>query len=130
MPGLRSSKYVQISAILAICFSLVVGDTRALLAENWPGYRGPTGMGISSETELPLEWSADGTNVLWKTPLPATVGKTEADHNQSSPIAWGDRVFVTTALWPGSDKSDVPQQHVTCYQTVDGAQVWDAQVPA
>jgi len=56
---------------------------------NWPQWRGPTGMGISTETELPLTWS-DEENVLWKTPIE---GK-----GHSSPIIWGDRVFLTAAI--------------------------------
>ncbi|HZN33257.1 MAG TPA: hypothetical protein VFB80_05535, partial [Pirellulaceae bacterium] len=39
-------------------------------AEDWPGFRGPTGMGQSAEAGFPLEWSADGKNILWKSPLP------------------------------------------------------------
>jgi len=61
-------------------------------AENWPQFRGPTGQGISTETGLPLRWTAT-ENVAWKTAIP---GK-----SWSSPIVWGDRVFVTTATEEG-----------------------------
>ncbi|MHC4434389.1 MAG: outer membrane protein assembly factor BamB family protein [Planctomycetota bacterium] len=57
-------------------------------AENWPGWRGD-GSGISPEKNLPLRWSEDD-NVKWKTPIPGT--------GHSSPIVWGNRVFVTTAV--------------------------------
>jgi len=57
-------------------------------AANWPGWRGDGG-GISPETDLPLTWS-EAAAVQWKTPLPG------AGH--SSPIVWGHRVFVTTAV--------------------------------
>lgn len=64
-------------------------------AENWPGWRGPTGQGLSAETDLPTTWSPT-ENVRWKVPLP--------DAGNSSPIIWGDRVFVTQAsektVWP------------------------------
>lgn len=56
---------------------------------NWPGWRGPNGSGISPETNIPAEWS-ETKNVLWKIPIP---GK-----GHSSPIVWGNRVFVTTAI--------------------------------
>ncbi len=56
---------------------------------NWPGWRGPNGNGISPETNLPTEWS-DTKNVLWKTSIP---GK-----GHSSPIVWGNRVFLTTSI--------------------------------
>src|SRR5262245_14863827 len=100
-------------------------------AEDWPGFRGPTGMGHSN-SRLPLVWDgSSGKNVVWKVPLPATSRGGKPDHNQSSPIVWGERVIVTTAFW--SDKQapgDIPEQHVTCYQAADGQQVWDVQVPA
>jgi outer membrane protein assembly factor BamB len=62
-------------------------------AENWPGFRGPTRQGVSTETGLPLTWSATN-NVAWKTAIPG--------EGWSSPIVWGDRVFVTTATEEGA----------------------------
>jgi outer membrane protein assembly factor BamB len=56
---------------------------------NWPRWRGPNGSGISPETNLPTEWG-ETKNVLWKVSLP---GK-----GHSSPIVWGNRVFLTTAI--------------------------------
>lgn len=102
------------------------------LAEDWPGFRGPTGMGITRESGLPIEWGgAEGKNVLWKSPLPITAGEAKSDHNQSSPIVCKDRVFVSTAFWTSSQsKDDVPEQHVTCYQASDGKQLWDTIIPA
>src|SRR5689334_9439763 len=61
-------------------------------AENWPQFRGPTGQGVSSESTLPLEWSAD-RNVAWRTEIPG--------ESWSSPVVWEDRVFVTTATEDG-----------------------------
>lgn len=55
---------------------------------NWPGWRGD-GRGLSPEKNLPLKWS-EAEGVAWKTPIPG------AGH--SSPIVWGNRVFVTTAV--------------------------------
>jgi len=59
-----------------------------LRAENWPQFRGPTAQGLSTEANPPLNWSAT-ENIAWKTGLPGEAW--------SSPIVWGDRVFVTTA---------------------------------
>jgi len=56
---------------------------------NWPQWRGPGGLGISTETDLPLEWSATD-NIKWKTPIPG--------RGHSSPIVWGDRIFLTTEI--------------------------------
>ncbi|MCU1265847.1 MAG: hypothetical protein JWM21_2165 [Acidobacteria bacterium] len=56
---------------------------------NWPQWRGPDGQGISVEKGLPVEWSAT-KNVKWKT---AITGR-----GHSSPIVWGKKIFLTTAL--------------------------------
>ena len=78
------------AVLLASCLiaSAVPGAARSA-AENWPQWRGPGGQGISAETQLPAEWGPD-RNIAWKTELPGS--------GQSSPIVWGDRVFVTAVL--------------------------------
>jgi outer membrane protein assembly factor BamB len=58
-------------------------------AEEWPGWRGPRGDGTSLEKDVPLRWSST-QNIAWKTPIPGV--------GHSSPIVWGDRVFVTTCV--------------------------------
>jgi len=60
-----------------------------LAAENWPQWRGPGSQGVSGETQLPTSWGAD-KNIAWKTELPGS--------GHSSPIVWGDRVFVTAVI--------------------------------
>lgn len=88
-------------------------------------------MGISQESDLPLTWGGDAGNILWQTPLPGIANEAKQDHNQSSPIVWRDRVFVTTACWPASSsQSDVPEQHVACYRATTGELLWDTLVPA
>lgn len=103
----------------------------AVCAEDWPGFRGPTGMG-QSQSKLPLQWDGvSGRNVLWKAPLPAALVGSKPDHNQSSPVVWGERVLVTTAFWPDNgETTEIPEQHVTCYRTTNGEQLWDVSVPA
>jgi len=92
---------------LAVCFLSVAS------AENWPGFRGPTRQGVSSETNLPLQWS-QGRNVLWKTPMTGSAW--------SSPIVWGDRIFLTTAEDGGSSC------HVLSLDARTGKVVWDKHV--
>ena len=70
-----------------------LGCAAVASAENWPQFRGPTAQGISAETGLPAKWSAT-ENVAWKTPIPG--------ESWSSPIVWGNRVFVTTATEGGA----------------------------
>ena len=59
-----------------------------LAADNWPQWRGPTLNGVSSELDLPLRWSKT-ENIAWKLAMPAWSG--------SSPIVWGDRIFLNVA---------------------------------
>lgn len=93
-------------------------------AEDWPAFRGPTGLGYSQCDNLPIEWGgADATNIVWQSPL---IGEGHA-----SPIVWGDRLFVCTAYWDESiaDRTQViPEHHVLCYQTSDGTRLWDVTV--
>lgn len=67
----------------------------ALLAENWPEWRGPRRDGTSAEKSLPLKWSPT-ENVKWKAPLPGP--------GNSTPIVWGDQVFVTQAVEDGGKR--------------------------
>lgn len=75
---------------------------------NWPGWRGD-GSGVSDEKNLPLKWDAQ-TNVAWKTPLPG--------EGNSSPVVWGDRVWVTTSTQAGQKRS------VVCLSATDGKILW------
>ena len=56
---------------------------------NWAQWRGPGGLGVSMEAGLPTEWSPT-TNIVWKTAIPG--------RGHSSPIVWGDRIFLTTSF--------------------------------
>src|SRR5688500_9239946 len=57
---------------------------------NWPQFRGPSASGVGTGSP-PLEWNGEsGKNIRWKTEIPGL--------GHSSPIVWGDRVFLTTAL--------------------------------
>ena len=70
--------------------------SRAVAEDNWAQFRGPTGQGLSTSTGLPLKWS-ETENVKWKT---AIHGKA-----WSSPVVFGDRVWITTATEDGKDLS-------------------------
>ena len=99
-------------------------------AADWPGWRGPTGMGVSDEKDLPLTWGGkDDENVVWKKPLPGRDAKNRQDNNQSSPVVQSGRVFVTVSYWPaGVDAKEYPEHHVACYKADDGAPLWDVTV--
>src|SRR3954470_14405488 len=79
------------------------------MAADWPAWRGPAGNGITQETNLPESWSQT-ENVTWKAPLPGP--------GNSTPVVFGDRVFLTAA----SDKGAV--RSVICFDRADGKQLW------
>src|SRR3954451_13814633 len=112
------------AALLFVPASLRAGDT-------WPGWRGPTGLGLTDEKNLPLTWGGKANeNVVWKAALPGTGTKAKFDHNQSSPIVWKDRVFVVMVYWPdGVAQPEFPEHHVACYAAADGKPLWDVKVP-
>jgi outer membrane protein assembly factor BamB len=95
--------------------ALVVSVVSCLAAnaEEWPRFRGPTGQGVSQEKALPTKWSATD-NIAWKTRIPG--------EGWSSPIIWGDRVFLTTATDGGESC------HVLALSRTDGKLLWDAAV--
>lgn len=114
-----------------IVLALLILPVTGVSGGDWPGWRGPTGMGISDATALPLNWGGkDQTNLLWKSPLPGTDANAIFDHNQSSPIVWKDRVFLIMVFWPkGTAQSEFPEHHVACYNATNGKQFWDVKVP-
>ena len=84
--------------------------TGTLTAQNWPGWRGPTGDGISTEKELPTSWSPT-ENIGWKSPI--------AGDGHSSPIIWENRVFLTTSL------TEKNERRLLCLNRLDGKTLWD-----
>ena len=56
---------------------------------HWSQWRGPEGLGIAGDARVPLEWSPT-KNVLWSAAIPG--------RGHSSPVVWGDRIFLTTAI--------------------------------
>ncbi|MBI5388144.1 MAG: PQQ-binding-like beta-propeller repeat protein [Verrucomicrobia bacterium] len=83
----------------------------ALLADNWPAWRGPEGTGTCREKKLPLRWGTN-QNVRWRVPLPAP--------GNSTPIVWSQQVFVTQAT-PKENRRDV-----MCFDQGDGRLLWRA----
>src|SRR5712671_4681662 len=79
----------------------------AAAADNWPGWRGPDANGVSTLTGIPISWSTD-RNVAWKI---AVEGR-----GHSSPVIWGNRLFLTTDIEgeviPGAE----PPKHTLRHQ--------------
>jgi outer membrane protein assembly factor BamB len=103
---------------------------------NWPGFRGPDGSGVATAS-LPSEWNADpaagpSNRIRWKTPIPGL--------GHSSPILWGDRLFVASAVRSageaplkvglygdgGSADDDTEQRWiVSCLDKKSGKLLWE-----
>jgi outer membrane protein assembly factor BamB len=89
--------------------------------EDWPGFRGPTGLGYAASKDLPVRWdAASGEGIAWKVPL---VGEGHA-----SPVVVGGKVVVPSVRWPGfkPDPTLIPEHHVTAWSASDGKRLWDA----
>jgi outer membrane protein assembly factor BamB len=81
----------------------------AVHAEDWPGWRGPRGDGTSAETGVPHHWGRS-ENIAWKVPVPGI--------GHSSPIVWGDRLFLTTCVL------EKQQRLLLCLDRRSGKLLW------
>jgi outer membrane protein assembly factor BamB len=104
----QSNVIGALSVATSICFSLIAN----LPAADWPCFRGPDGLGVSSEKGLPVEWSKD-KNVAWRIALP---GK-----GASAPIVVGERIYVTT-------QTEDLGLHVLAIDRKDGTVIWDREI--
>ena len=95
---------ISLFALLVVGFCIGTAGGEA----NWPQWRGPQANGHSAETGLPVKWSA--ADIAWKTQLPGI--------GQSSPVIWGDRIFLTAALEKGKERL------VLCVDRKSGSIVW------
>ena len=98
----------------------------SLTAADWPRFRGPDGSGIAAADARPATTWSDSQNVKWKAALPGP--------GSSSPIVFGERVFVTCYSGYGDSSSggspDKLQRHLVCLERKTGKILWDKAVPA
>jgi outer membrane protein assembly factor BamB len=98
------------------CFNILfLLYSTTVAAEEWPGWRGPRHDGTSLDTHLPVHWSST-ENVAWKTPIP---GK-----GHSSPVIWGDRVFLTTCI----EQNGNGDRKLLCLDRRNGKLLWEQTV--
>lgn len=100
-------KRLALLAILSFVASSAFADP------NFPRFRGVEGSGHVVEPSLPVKW--DGEGVAWRAEVPG--------RGQSSPIVWGERLFVTTALDGGKVRATL------CYDRRDGKRLWQQDEP-
>ena len=101
--------------IVLFFFMMLVCQPIIALGEEWPGWRGPRGDGSSTETVVPLTWNGEtDENVAWKVPIE---GK-----GHSSPVVWGNRVFLTTCL------EQDQRRMLLCLDRESGKTLWQREV--
>jgi outer membrane protein assembly factor BamB len=82
---------VPIRFLLRSVILLLVVATQYTVAQEWPQFRGEGARGVADEQVLPTHWDGEtGAGILWRTPIPGL--------GHSSPIIWGDKLFVSTAV--------------------------------
>ena len=121
--------------ILGILASVLLmpGTASEAAQTNWPQFRGPNASGTAEGFATPATWDVvTGRNVLWRTPIPGLA--------HASPIVWGNRVYVATAVKPGKAELKVGlygdidsvaerEQHqwrLLAFDKATGRLVWDA----
>lgn len=128
-----------------MCRSIVLISAGVLLTiaaaagpHDWPGWRGPNANGLSEDKGFPLSWNAT-SNIAWKVEVQG--------RGHSSPVIWGDRLFITTDIEGGKVPDAAAVKHklegqpfvhpeaagadrkhtlkVLCYDTGTGKLLWD-----
>jgi len=83
---------------LTLACILLIASVTAVEAQNWPQFRGPGATGVVEGKPAVVKWDVPkATNVRWKTEIPGLA--------HSSPVVWGNKVFVTTAVTTGKDET-------------------------
>src|SRR5262245_53347950 len=96
-------KRFTMRSLLSLFICLGVSSTAN--AQNWPSFRGPQAAGVADGRGAAVSWDgAQGRNIKWKAPIPGLA--------HSSPVVWGNKVFVTTAA---------PLQDGAAFQTKAGS---------
>ncbi len=110
----RLARFVCLEApsirLALFAWAVAAGTSNVVLAENWPGWRGPGRNGVSREASLPQRWSED-EGIAWKR---AVVGR-----GVSGVVVWGDRLYLT-----GSSGPRFRDLHVVALSARDGSELW------
>lgn len=117
-PGM-SRRISSFTPVLCVFISLQAAI--AMVAADWPEFRGPDGQGHAAVAAAPLRWS-DRMNVTWKRPVPG--------QGWSSPVLFKNRIFLTTAVSGEEGVGDGKELslRVICFDAPDGGILWDREV--
>jgi outer membrane protein assembly factor BamB len=102
--------------VLTFCFCLTLTSVTTS-AQNWPSFRGPNASGVAEGANLPTTWNAEKSqNIVWKTAIPG--------FSHASPIVWGNRIFVITAISTNPDAKFNPKDRGISLSTDDAKHTW------
>ena len=101
-------RLVRLAAILALASTAGAGEG------EWTRFRGPNGSGISEAVTVPAKWTERDYN--WKVKLPGI--------GYSSPVIWGERIFVTCA------EPETAKRLILCLRSADGRVQWQREYPS
>src|SRR5262245_23429935 len=92
---LSRRSFLATSLMALPAMSLPAAAVASNTEQNWPGFRGPAGLGVADGYPTRVSWNADASagklaGVLWRAEIPGL--------GHSSPIVWGDRIYVGTAV--------------------------------
>jgi outer membrane protein assembly factor BamB len=113
-------------------FLLAILSNFNVIAANWPQFRGPQACGLDTNAAAPVTWDVEKhENIRWEASVPGLA--------HSSPIIWGDRVYVTSAVRPGkaelkvglygdiksAEDTDSHQWRLLAFDKATGKPAWD-----
>jgi outer membrane protein assembly factor BamB len=108
-------RIARLTGSLAIAAALTAWTMTAVSAQQWPSFRGVGSSGVAAAGSPPVAWDLAGSkNVAWSTPIPGLA--------HSSPVVWGDRVFLTTSINTTSKAPDLTSHAVELEGSVDTGQ--------
>ena len=88
------SRLLTLLTLIALAACPIRGADRADV--NWPSFRGAEAKGVAQGYKTPEQWNVEKSkNLKWRTPIPGL--------GHSSPVIWGDKLFVTTAVKEGAE---------------------------
>jgi outer membrane protein assembly factor BamB len=88
--------YAQVFTLILVLLAASGGAA----AQHWPAFRGPESAGVAPTATPPVTWNIDSSqNLAWRTPVPGL--------GHSSPVVWGDRIYLTTAIAPGAEAASL-----------------------
>jgi hypothetical protein len=100
-----------VALFFCFCVSLTV------TAQNWPSFRGENAAGVADGKPAPTSWNAEKSeNVFWKTSIPG--------FSHASPIVWGNRVFVITAVSSDPNANFIPKDRGISLSKENSKQTW------